>query len=533
MDEQQRAGEERAISIFDRTEAGDRSYNILLEGIFDSVVDAIVIATADGTVVAVNPAVERVFGYVPEEVVGQNVRMLMPSPYREEHDSYIHNYLSTGVPKIIGIGRDVHGLRKDGTVFPMYLGVSVTHTEEGTLFTGIIRDISDRVSITEYRIAKEAAERANAAKSEFLSRMSHELRTPLNAVIGFAQLLNMRYDDPRLREATGSILKAGQHLLNLINEVLDLSRIESGSMGLSLEPVSLESVVLQACDLLRPQAARRSVQVHVEVASFQGRLVKADRQRLLQVVINLISNAIKYNVDAGQIHISFEPEPPNRSRIIVRDTGIGIPEQERHRLFQPFERIAVSAAEGTGLGLVLSQRFVELMGGTLALRASSSEGSTFVVDLACADDAIPGEVLAGEPRQGSSSGEAGRILYIEDNLSNLKLVEMALEAWPQIQLIPAMQGNLGLELAHSQNPALVLLDLHLPDISGAEVLRRLKSDPATAGIPVVVISADATPGQSSRLLELGAHAYMTKPLDLEKLLAMVGEVLALENSTVG
>lgn len=513
-----------AISFFNSSVVGEKPYGQLLEGVFETVVDGIVIADRTGKVVAVNPAVERIFGYSQSEIVGNNVRMLMPEPYHSEHDSYIANYIATSIPKIIGIGRDVRGQRKDGSTFPMYLAVSESRTPHGDFFTGIIHDLSDRVNVTEFRIAKEAAERANAAKSEFLSRMSHELRTPLNAVIGFAQLLNMRYDDARIHEATGSILKAGQHLLNLINEVLDLSRIESGTLSLSLEPVPLDTILKQAIELLKPQAVRRAISVNVGESPWVDSMVQADRQRLLQVFINLLSNALKYNREGGVVDIGVTAEG-RLCKISFADTGIGIPESEQHRLFQAFERIGSGEIEGTGLGLLLSKRFAELMGGNLDLISSCANGTEFAVTLSLAD---PDQIISPKTLPSdrvAASPATGKILYIEDNLSNLRLIEMALDRWQGIDLIPALQGNLGLELAHSHRPNLILLDLHLPDISGGEVLRRLKSDADTADIPVVVISADATPGQAKRLLETGAMEYMTKPLDVRKFLAMVKRVL--------
>lgn len=496
---------------------------------FETVVDGIIIADSSGVIVAVNPAVHRIFGYSAEELIGQNVRMLMPPPDFDLHDGYLENYRSTGVRKIIGMGREVTGRRNDGTLFPIYLGVNETVTERGKFFVGIVHDIAERVAATEMRIAKEAAERANVAKSEFLSRMSHELRTPLNAVIGFAQLLNMRYEDSRVREATDSILRAGQHLLSLINEVLDLSRIESGQLTVSIEPVPLEPVIAQAIELLKPQAQRRNVTVTFDREQCRQLMVIADRQRLLQVCINLVSNALKYNRDQGQVEVYCEPLPADKCRILFRDTGIGIRPEDQPRLFQPFERFSEGVAEGTGLGLLLSRRFLSLMEGQLELSSSSPAGSIFAVTLQLAKGGFPTQAPNNESAHRESHPSRARILCIEDNLPNLKLIQMALEDWPKVELMSATTATLGLELATAHSPDLVLLDLHLPDIDGTEVLRRLKSMEMTAGIPVVVITADATPGVSERLRALGAYAYLTKPLDmrlfndlLEKLLSKRG-----------
>ncbi|HWA83452.1 MAG TPA: PAS domain S-box protein, partial [Fimbriimonadaceae bacterium] len=261
----------------DITERKQAEASALLSAVVDSAVDGIITINSKGTILTANPAVEKIFGYSPKELVGQNVRILMPSPYHEEHDRYLSNYLETGYRKIIGIGREVSGLRKDGTTFPADLAVSETRTKNGLVFTGIVRDITERIHAVELSLAKEAAERANAAKSEFLSRMSHELRTPLNSVLGFAQLLDMRYTDPDIQAAAFSILKAGKHLLTLINEVLDLSGIEAGRLAISLEATPLQQVIDQAIELLRPLAAGDNIQIVVDFAVDDQVLVQADR----------------------------------------------------------------------------------------------------------------------------------------------------------------------------------------------------------------------------------------------------------------
>lgn len=516
----------RDISERKEAEEAVRKERALLKAVVDTAVDGILTIDNLGTVLSANPAVERIFGYGPAELVGQNVRMLMPEPYHEEHDQYLTNYREGGPKKIIGIGREVKGRRKDGTVFPLYLGVSETKTESGVIFTGILRDISERQRAIELQFAKEAADQANAAKSEFLSRMSHELRTPLNAVIGFAQLLEMRYPDQEIQDAVYPILKAGKHLLNLINEVLDLAGIEAGRMTLSLEPVPLAQTLGHAMDLVRPLADAASISVNLSHPGGETDHALADRQRLLQVLINLLSNAIKYNKPGGRVTITCSRAQGGKHSIRVEDTGHGIRQEDRSRLFQPFERLGDFTVEGTGLGLVLSQRFVEVMGGELVLAESSPAGSTFEVTLKTATpDQLGRRLERSLTGAGSRKIGAGRVLYIEDNLSNLKLIEMTLAEWPGIELIPAMQGQVGLELAALHKPDLILLDLHLPDISGVQVLEKLKRDSATSAIPVVVISADATHGQVGRLRRAGAYEYLTKPLDIHEFLMVLEQLL--------
>ena len=380
--------------------------------------------------------------------------------------------------------------------------------------------------IAERRRAEEEADRANRAKSDFLSRMSHELRTPLNGILGFAQLLQMESLPADQEESVTHILKAGRHLLGLINEVLDISRIEAGRLQLSLEPVPVGDTLRGAVDLVRPLAAQRDIELAAEVADDHWHVL-ADRQRLQQVLLNLLSNAVKYNRTRGAVAVSCEERSGGRLRMLVTDTGHGISPDKLERLFTPFDRLGAEGTgiEGTGLGLALSRHLVEVMGGTLDVTSQVGVGSTFAVEFPLT--AAPADALklpAASPTVQAERGE-GRmvVLYIEDNVSNLRLVEQVLGRRPQTTLLSAMQGQLGLDLAREHRPDLILLDLHLPDVPGDEVLRRLREGPQTRGIPVVILSADATPGQVERLLAAGAQAYLTKPLDVRQLLALVDQ----------
>jgi CheY-like chemotaxis protein len=362
--------------------------------------------------------------------------------------------------------------------------------------------------------------------------MSHELRTPLNAILGFGQLLEMDHLSGEQQESVEHILRSGRHLLGLIDEVLDIARIESGNLALSLEPVRISDELQDALDLVQPIAAARNIRLDSDRRELCHRHAAADRMRLKQVFLNLLSNAVKYNRPGGAVILSCEETGNGRVRVKVTDTGPGIPADKMTRLFTPFDRLGAeqSEVEGAGLGLSLSKRLVEAMGGTLGVESAPGRGSTFWVELAIAESPLERLEQADERVQAPVSTDAPRaaraVLYIEDNLSNLRLIERLLVRRPEVRLIPAMQGRLGLQLAREHRPDLILLDLQLPDLSGSEVLRRLREAPETRDTPVVVISADATPGQIDRVLAAGAWRYLTKPLDVKKCLSLLDEALA-------
>jgi signal transduction histidine kinase/ActR/RegA family two-component response regulator len=376
------------------------------------------------------------------------------------------------------------------------------------------------------RQAREAAEAANRSKSEFLSRMSHELRTPLNAVLGFGQLLELDELSPSQQESVEQIIKGGRHLLELINEVLDISRIETGTLPLSPEPVLVSDLMHDTLALMRPLADHRSIHIVGDDSSTPNLHVLADRQRLKQVMLNLIANAIKYNREGGTVALSCETAESDQLRIHVSDTGPGIRPEDLGQLFVPFERLGAerSNIEGAGVGLALSRRLAEAMGGTLTVSSTYGEGSRFTVQLPVVEgpleqfERVTGTSAESLGGVAASSDRRHKILYIEDNMANVRLVERVFQRRDDVDVIAAMQGRLGVALAREHRPALILLDLHMPDINGDEVLRQLREDPATAKTPVVIVSADATAGQIERLLAEGATSYLTKPLDLQELL---------------
>ena len=396
-----------------------------------------------------------------------------------------------------------------------------------------LRLVDERTA--ELREARKVAEDANQSKSQFLSRMSHELRTPLNAVIGFGQLLELEPLDEPQRDSVAQILKGGRHLLDLINEVLDISRIEAGELALSPEAVHVPELVQEAVALVQPLANQRGIQLVADRSEAADCYVFTDRQRAKQILLNLLSNAVKYNRTRGAVAVSCELSADDRVRISVTDTGPGIPAELMGHLFTAFERLGAehTGVEGTGIGLALSKRLAEAMGGDITVESTLGKGSTFSVDLPRVEDPLQRydrlngagahQPAAPEPHQ--PDVEHAVVLHIEDNLSNLKLIERIVAQRPGVEVVAAMHGRLGLELARERRPALVLLDLHLPDMGGEVVLDELRRDPTTASIPVVIVSADATSGQIHRLIDAGATAYLTKPIDVRELLTVLDEAL--------
>lgn len=488
--------------------------------IFEKTLDAIFIIDREGRFVEVNPAAARLTGHDEAEL---------------SQMSY-HDFRGHGATTGLELLWQEFLLKRHGTGEIAFQNVDgevkeVEYFGKADFTPGyhlaVVHDITERKRAEEERLAREAAEQANRAKSEFISRMSHELRTPLNAILGFSQLLQISELTPKQSQNVGYVMKAGEHLLALINEVLDIARIEAGHSAISLEPVEVREAIRECLELIEPMATQRDISLSRGNSLDCPWHVMADRQRLRQVLLNVMSNAVKYNRQGGTLALSCEEEG-ERLRIRVTDTGPGISRDKLVKLFTPFERLGVegTGVEGTGLGLALSKHIVEAMGGTLSVESEVGSGSTFLVDLAIADSPVQQlEKLQTGPLAGVRQPNRERtILYVEDNLSNLKLIEGILDTLKGTRLLTAMQGTLAIEIARQQQPELILLDLHLPDMNGAEVLKRLQEDPRTSAIPVVVVSADVTRSQIERLREAGAREYLTKPLSIHKFLQILSEV---------
>jgi PAS domain S-box-containing protein len=500
----------------------------------ESASDGILTMDQQRRILFANRAAEKIFGLSITDLVGRPFADLIPDRLRDDHDAALKQYLDTVVTsnpeyalQIAGLG---HGNRE--IALEISFGEYVKNDEH--IFTGVVRDVTERQQLEHVlKRAKDDAERANRAKSDFLSRMSHELRTPLNAILGFAQLLDMDDLAADQKESVDQILRAGRHLLLLVDEVLDIARIEAGRMSLSLEPVDIHDVIAEAWELVRHGAATAGIQFQ-NGSSPSGLLVTADRQRLKQVLLNLLSNAVKYNTEGGSIAVTCTKglTGPRRLRVEIADTGRGIAPESLDRLFTPFERLGAehTGIEGTGIGLAVSRGLVEAMAGEIGADTSLGAGSTFWFELPLdpqqrqAEVGAPSEALASSP--GTEPARASTVLYIEDNPSNFKLVERVLAHRPSVHLLTAMLGGLGIELAREHRPDIILLDLHLPDIHGSEVLRRIREDPVISRTPVVIISADVTSAQVERLLAAGAQAYLPKPLDVQEFLRVVDGLLA-------
>lgn len=503
----------------------------LLEAAMEQSNESIIITTAEidlpgPEIVYVNPAFTKTTGYTAEEAIGKTPRIL----HGPKTDRAILDRVRAHLEQGEEFSFEVINYRKDGSDFVLSIRISPIRGDDSRVTHFIYSQVDaterDRVAAL-LRQAKEEAERANRQKSIFLSRMSHEFRTPMHAILGFAELLEMDAQGPENAESVAQIISAGKHLLGLINEVLDIAAVESGKLTLTLEPMSVRPTLEETISLMRPLATRNHVRLELLTGDFDY-LVLCDAQRFKQVMLNLLSNAVKFNPNGGTVVVTGE-KTENYLRVKVSDGGGGISPNMLAKLFVPFERLGAgnTTIEGAGLGLALSKHIIEAMNGRIGVESTPGQGSTFWVELPLSQG-TPAVVATREP-DAPAPGSGGApvrpapitLLYIEDEQSNLRLVERILARRPDVKLISTMLGKTGLDLARADPPDLLLLDTYLPDMQGEEILRQLRADPRTEHIPVVIVSADATMAHIERLRSAGANDYLTKPIEVRRFLALV------------
>jgi PAS domain S-box-containing protein len=513
-----------------------RDQQFYTRSLIESNIDALMTTDPSGIITDVNKQMEALTGCTRDELIGAPFKNYFTDPERAE----------AGIKLMLSGKRitdyELTACARDGKKTVVSYNATTFYDRDRKL-QGVFaaaRDVTERKRFeralqetnVELESAKSAAEKANLAKSDFLSSMSHELRSPLNAILGFAQLLESTSPLPTAsqKESIGQIMQAGWHLLKLINEVLDLAVVESGRVSLSPEPVSLAEVISECQAMMEPQAQQRGISMtfpELDIPYY----VNADRTRVKQVLINLLSNAIKYNRERGTVEVKCTETSSERIRISVRDTGAGLTPENLGQLFQSFNRLGQEASteEGTGIGLVVSKRLVELMGGAIGAASSVGVGSVFWIELlltpAPTFSVASTESTIVVHAQAVADAPLRTLLYVEDNPANMKLVEQLIARRPDIRLLGAVNGTLGVELARSALPDVILMDINLPGISGLEALKILREDPATAHIPIIALSANAMPRDIEKGLEAGFFRYLTKPIRVKEFMETLNEAM--------
>jgi protein-histidine pros-kinase len=526
--------DEGAIVMSAIRDIGDRKKaEQKFRGLLESAPDPMVIVNSRGEIVLVNTQTEKLFGYQRQELLGKPIEILIPARFAAHHPGKRNSFFDKAQPRAMGAGTELYAMRRDGSEFAVEISLSPLRTEDELLVSSAIRDISGRRQIERKLLEQKLElEQASRAKDRFLASMSHELRTPLNAILGFGQLLHnekLPLTQQQRYAFAGNIVQAGQHLLHLINETLDLAKIEVGAVTLSLEPVALDDLLHEASKMTEAMADVRQVTVYQPEPC--GLFVKADRIRLRQVVLNLLTNAVKYNSKGGHVWIAVGGGGPGRTWLSVRDDGPGLSGEQMAGLFQPFNRLGQEGGseEGSGIGLVLSKRLAGLMNATISAASTVGEGSTFTVEM----ESIEPQPMPRAPQLEDASIQQGKqfrdgkplLLYVEDNPANLTLVQEIVKLHLELELLSATDGNTGVKMAREHLPNVILMDMNLPGISGREAQRRLQMDAATRRIPIIALSANAMPTDVQAALEAGFFSYLTKPLDIGEFLQVVGEAL--------
>ncbi len=491
--------------------------------------DPIITMNTRKEILCFNPAAERVFGYTEQEVLGKNVSMLMPEPHRSAHDGYVDRYLSTGQKRVIGFYRELVGRRKDGSTFPLELSVMEDRVGDTRLFTGFTRDLSQQKKV------QAELEQANRAKSMFMASMSHEFRTYMNAILGFNQLLQRRVTDATSMDYLRIIQTSGASLLGLINDVLDMSKLEAGQIELQPEPGALAAILDDVSMTFQQEAARKGITLRARLDASVPGGVLIDALRLKQVLVNLVSNAIKFTEAGGvSVEASAAPAADHEDavdlRLSVKDTGIGIKQDQLERIFSAFAQAEDQSQEqfgGTGLGLAISKDFVKLMGGRITASSEVGRGSCFDVHIPAVPVTAPlaveePGVTTPEPPHLDFSG--ARVLVADDLLDNRRLLQGMLAPY-NVLVSEAHNGQEVLDGVALDRPDIILLDLQMPVMGGEEALARLKGDPATRQIPVVVITASISRAQEPAVRDLCDH-FLRKPVQEDELLQAMSRHLA-------
>jgi PAS domain S-box-containing protein len=511
----------------------EESFRLMVESVTDY---AIVMLDPEGLVVSWNEGAERIQGYTADAIVGRHFSLFYTPADRQDGRPQKELDLAAAEGRC-----EVEGLRmrKDESTFWANVVFTSIRDADGNLrgFAKLTLDLTERRFVEAELInAKRVAEKASLAKSEFMSSMSHELRSPLNAILGFAQLLDSDTPPPSAsqRADIAQILQAGWHLLKLIDEILDLAKVESGRVPLSQEPISITEVMGECLGMIDAQARLCDLTIVVPTPA-EEHFVRADQTRVKQVLLNLLSNAVKYNRDGGTITISYPEHAAGRVRVCITDTGAGLDSSQLAHLFQPFNRLGQEAGgqDGPGIGLVVAKRLVELMDGSMGVESTVGVGSKFWFDLVEAE--APTLVEIGEPLSAAlgpnTQPKSHTLLYVEDNPANLRLVEQIIARHSNLHLLTAVTGKMGISVAQSALPDVILMDINLPDMNGFDVLQFLRADPITCAIPAIAISANAMPRDIRNGIEAGFLRYITKPIQVDEFVLAVGE--ALEIATAG
>ena len=521
-----------------------RDQQFYTRSLIEANIDAIMTTDSLGIITDVNKQMGALTGCTRDELIGAPFKNYFTDPERAEAGIK----LALSERKVTDY--ELTACARDGKNTVVSYNATTFYDRDRKL-QGVFaaaRDVTDRKrfelalqeSNVELESAKSAAEKANLAKSDFLSSMSHELRSPLNAILGFAQLMESASPLPTAPQAAriAQILQAGWYLLKLINEILDLAVIESGKVSLSREPVSLAEVMSECQAMMEPEAQQRGIRM--TFPQFDNPMfILADRTRLKQIVINLLSNAIKYNKEQGTVVVDCTVITPERTRISVQDTGAGLTPEKLAQLFQPFNRLGQEAGgvAGTGIGLVVTKQLAELMQGALGVKSTVGVGSVFWIELlstVAPEIDLGGAETAAHAHPRRSTGERlCTLLYVEDNPANMDLVEQLTARRSDIRLLTAANGTLGIEMARASKPEVILMDINLPGISGVEALKILREDPATAHIPVVALSANAMPRDIELGIEVGFFRYLTKPIKVKEFMETLEDALEFSEKTVG